>query len=287
MKVAGLHEVASIAARPRSGKRRAHSLPPHRIAGELDRSSQPTDVGNRRAKWLRDHLQRRDIDQATLVCRVFQPNEWKQSVDAVEARLLLITSSDLQDLEPTLRSERSANFVSALGGRQRAGVPWRSNGDISVDYGDVAEADPRSPTGLLHARARHRVARKDPIVIPFSARLPVEHDDRTDKLHFVEFELLAPKGADAVLGPDLVRFDEWRAGTVGDNDIVQRDSVQEVSGNAADVDDAVAVSLNQPHDIAAHALSAPVAVGDQEAGADQQQRHHRNNCEEANPPPTH
>ena len=289
MQVARCHQVASVAVGSRPGKCRAHSLPPHRITGELDRSCHPAHVGDGRAERLGDHLQRRDIDQLGSVRRVCEPNERKQSVDTVEARLFLIAFGDLQNLQSALRPESGSNFIGALGDRRGTGIPGRADGKISVDDGDVAETDPGSPTRLLDARARNRVAGEDPLVVPFCvcAGLPVEYDDGFYKLHIVEFELLASKRAEVVPGPDLVRFDEWRASTVGDHDIVQRDSVQEISADAADVDDAVAVVLNQIHDVASHALATPIAVGDQEGGAEQQQRHHRNHCEEAHPPPTH
>ena len=285
MQIARFHVVASIAARPRRGKRHPRSLPPHGIVREIERAGQPPHVGNGRTEWLGDHLQCRNIDQAIPVCRILQPHERKQSVDAMKARLLLITLGDLQNLEPALRPEGSSNLVGALGGRGVARIPWRSHGEISVDHGDVAEADPRSPSGPLHSSARHRIAWKDPIVIPLSARLFVDHYDRADKLHVVEFELLATEGAEAVLGPDLVGFDERRAGAVGNHYIVERHSVQEISRDAADVNDAVAVSLDQPLDVAPDTLATPVAVGDQIDSADQQQRHHRDSKEEPHPPP--
>ena len=274
MQVARCDVVAAIAARLRSGKRHACSLPPHRITRELERAGQTSHVGNGWTERLGDHLQRRDIDHATLVRRILQPHERKQSVDAVKARLLLITLGDLENLESAIRPEGSSNFVGALSGREISGIPGRTHGEIAVDHADVAEAEPRSPSALFHAGLRHGVAGENPIVIPFSAGLLVEHDDRAHELHIVELELLAAQRVEAVLGPDLVRLDERRAGAVGDHDIVKRRPVKEISGDAADVDDAVAVSLNQPFDVTADPLATPVAIGDQIGGAHQQQRHH-------------
>jgi hypothetical protein len=287
MKIARLHGVASIAARLRSGKRRSRSFPPHRIARELECSREPAHIRHGRAERLCDHLQRRNIDQASPVSRILESNERKQSVDAVKARFLLITLCDLQDFLPAFRSEGTPNRIGTLGGADVTGVPRCSYSEISVENGDVAEADPGSPPRFFHPGTGYRVARKDPIVVPFSAGLLVDHHNRADKLHLVEFESLAAQNAEAVLGPYLVRFDEWSAGAVGNHDVVQRDSVQKVSADAADVDDAVAVVLKQAHDVAANALTTPVAVGEKQGDAQQQQRHHRNRREEAHPPPTH
>src|SRR4029077_14194012 len=172
-----LHVVASVTTRLRPGKRRPRSLPPYRIAREVERARQPAQAGDRGPERLGDHLQGRDIDQPGLVSGILEPHERKQCVDVVKAGLLLITVGDLKDLEPALRPEGSSNLVGALGGRDVARIPWGSNDEIPADYRGIGEADPCSPAGRPHPSTGDRVARKDPIVIPLSARQLVDHDE--------------------------------------------------------------------------------------------------------------
>ncbi len=284
MQIARSHVVASVTTRLRPGKRRPRSLPPQRIGRELERSSQPSHVGDRRPERFGDHLQCRNIDHAILVSRIFQSHERKQCVDVVKAGLLLITVGDLQELEPALRPQGSSNLVGALGWRDVSRIPWGSHDEIPADYRGIGEADPCSPAGRLHSGMCHRIARKNSIVIPFSARLLVDHDEWSDEFHIAQIDSLAAQNSEAVVGPDLIRFDERGTRAVGDYDIVERYSVQEVSGYAADVDDAVAVVLNHAHDVAADALATPVAIGDQIGGAHQKQHHYHHYCDEPKPP---
>ena len=152
----------------------------------------------------------------------------------------------------------------------RIGLPRRADGEIAVDHLHVAEADPRAPAGFLRPRRGRRVAREDAVVIPFPARLLVDHDDRPHEFDLAEIDPLSAQGAQAVAGPDLVGLDERSARAVGDHDVVQRESSQEISADAADVDEAVTVSLDQTFDVAPDALAAEVGVGGQISGADQQ-----------------
>jgi hypothetical protein len=55
--------------------------------------------------------------------------------------------------------------------------------------------------------------------------------------------------------------------------------MQKISGDAADVDEAVAISLNQPFDVSTDALATPVAIGDQVSGADQQHHHQQHHSD--------
>ena len=63
-----------------------------------------------------------------------------------------------------------------------------------------------------------------------------------------------------VARPHLVRFDERPVCAVRDHHIVQRESTQEISGNAADVDESVTVTLYQSFDVATDALATPVGI---------------------------
>src|SRR5207237_3843534 len=107
------------------------------------------------------------------------------------------------------------------------------------------------------------VARKDAIVVPLYAGRLVEHDDRAHQLHIAEIDSLAAQSGQSVTRPHFIGFDERLMRAVGDHHVVQRESAQEISGNAADVDEAVTVSLYESFDVAADALATPVGVGDE------------------------
>ena len=85
--------------------------------------------------------------------------------------------------------------------------------------------------------------------------------------------------------PDQNYIDnEWRPARSGATDDILNPATGAVIGTApaseaADVDDAVTVSLNQPDDISPNTLATPIGVGDQQKGAEQQQRHHRKHSE--------
>src|SRR6266566_1089867 len=134
----------------------------------------------------------------------------------MKARLLLITVSHPKNLEPSRRPQRAANCILALcGGDMRIGLPRRAHGEIAVDHRDVAEANPGAPSGFLRPRWSGRVAREDAVVIPFPARLLVDHDDRPHEFDLAEIDSLSAQGAEAITGPDLVGPDERGARAVG------------------------------------------------------------------------
>src|SRR6185436_240237 len=112
------------------GKRHARTLPPHGVTGELESSGQSANIGNRRAEWLRDHLQRRDIDQTALVTGILETHEREQPVDAMKARFFLISFRNLENLQPAIRPQRRPDLVGTLGLCQRTGIPRRTNGEI-------------------------------------------------------------------------------------------------------------------------------------------------------------
>jgi len=105
--------------------------------------------------------------------------------------------------------------------------------------------------------------------------------------HFGKLDLLSAQSSRAVPRPDLVGFYEWGMGTIGDHDIVQRESAQKISSHAANVYDPVTISLNQSEGVPAASLASPIGVGDEKGCTEQQQCHHRDSCEEARQPPTH
>ena len=286
--VAVVDVVASVATGARPRERDAHAFPPHRVTRELDRPRETSHVSNRWAEWLGDHLQGRDIDQPGLVRGVFKPDEREQPVDVMKARFVLIALGHLNDLEPAFGSERAPYRGAPLRERELGiRLPRRAHRDISVEDGDIAEADPGSPAGFFDTGAGNRITGENAVVVPLSARLLVDHDDRPHQTHFAEVDFLAAQSAETVSRPDLVGFDEGSASAIGNDDIVQRESVEEIPGDAADVDDPVTVLLEDADDVAANALAAEVAIGEQEGDADQQHRQHHHHRDEAYPPPTH
>ena len=280
--------VNAVAARFRSGKRDARSLEPQRIAREIEYSSQAAYVRHRWTERRRNHLERRDVDLAIPVRWIFQSHQRENSVDAVKREFFLVAVRHFENLQPLLGTERAANRVLLLGGALvRIGLPRRAHQQIALNHGDVAETNPRSPAGLARTRGRRRVTRENPVVIPFSARRLVEHDNRPYQFHFIEVDLLAAQRAQAVARPHLVDFDEGCVRAVGDDDVVQGESAQQIAGDSADVHQAVTVSLDQAFDITADALAAPVGVGDEQDSAEQKQHHHDDSRDDAQPPPTH
>ena len=246
----------------------ARTLPPERIAGEVKRAGESAHVCDRRTEWRRYHRERRHIDATVLVGRIFEPHQRKNSVDFVESEFFLISVRDPENLQPFIRPQRATHHVLLLSSAfVRIGLPWRAHGQVTLYDCDVAKTNPRPPSGFAWACGRRRVARKDAIVIPFSARLLVDHDDRPHQLHFAEINSLSAQRGQTVARPHLVRFDERRVRAVGDHDIVQRESAQKISGNFPDVNKAVTVSLYQPFDVATDALAAPIAVGDEQGCA--------------------
>ena len=146
-------------------------------------------------------------------------------------------------------------------------MPRSAHSQVALHDGDVAESNPRSPACFAGAYRCDRVAGEDAVVVPLSAGLLVDVDDRPHQLHLAEIDSLSAQRGQTVARPHLVRFDERRMRAVGDHDIVQRESAQKISGNFPDVNKAVTVSLYQPFDVATDALAAPIAVGDEQGCA--------------------
>src|SRR5205807_276893 len=102
--------------RLRSRESGARTLEPQRITGEVEDSRQSAHVCDRRPERRRNHLERRDVDLAVVVCWIFQPHQRENSVDAVEREFLLVSVGNREDLEPFLGTEGAANRVLLLGG---------------------------------------------------------------------------------------------------------------------------------------------------------------------------
>jgi len=69
--------VTPVARDARRRKRGTRALPPHRVARELERSSEPAHISDGRAERLRDHLESGDVDESVLVTRILEPHERK------------------------------------------------------------------------------------------------------------------------------------------------------------------------------------------------------------------
>src|ERR1700686_4822041 len=102
LQIAATDVVAAVAGDARRRKPCSRALPPHRVAGELERPRETTHVCSRRAERLRDRLEREEGDQPTRVGGILQPYQRKQSVDFVEGRDFLVSVGNLDYCQSAL-----------------------------------------------------------------------------------------------------------------------------------------------------------------------------------------
>src|SRR5204862_724566 len=175
----------------------------------------------------------------------------KNSVELVEGEFLLISAGNLEDLESFTRSKSATHRILLLSGALvRIRLPRGAHAEVALCHVDVGEANPRSPTGLARPLRCRRITREDALVIPLSTGRLLDDDNRAHQLHVSKIDSLAAQRGESVARPHLVGLDERPVGAVGEHDIMQRESAQQIPGVFADVDEAVTVAANPVFDVA-------------------------------------
>ncbi len=271
VQIAGRHHVPAVAVQLSVRERKGEAVKPERVRCHVDRAVRISHVGGRRIEDRCACGERAHLKYAREAVGIGEAHVRKRGLEAVEHHHALIPTGHCDDVLPRTARDRQAHEALTLRLRQRVSRrPRHPHNDAAVRHAHVAQRDPGAKASRRVPRSRR--GGKEHGEIPLAPRLSVDHHRWSGDAERIDDDVFRKKIPEREAPLHQRRREEWRARAVGDGDVPQRDSAQEIPVHATDARDAVDAPVHRVHRDPSHALATNVGVRESHDRGSRQQR---------------